>query len=287
MVTGGTDGIGKEIALGLARARHEVIIVGHDTRKGYQAALEIRQASGNRRVEFLPADLSLMSETEGLAETVTHRFSELHYLVNNAGIVPGQRHLTSEGIETSFALNYLSRFVLIRKLLPLLISSGRRGAAARIILISGAATKGGVHFDDVNLTRNFGMLRAVGQFCRANDLFTIELARRLRDRGLRSVTVNCLKLGVVKTSIRRNFPWWMKWLVPLVLDPVIGLTAAEAAKPALQMLLGAEFEDTTGSLFVKVTDFKRMDRFARALDQREGKRVWDLSERIAGWPEDP
>jgi len=281
LVTGGTDGIGKEIALGLANFGHRVIIVGHNQEKGDRAQREIRQTTGNPNVEFVRADLGLVSETARLAEDVTRRFPELHYLVLSADVVRGRRELTSEGIESNFAINYLSRFVLIRRMLPLLIVTGRPGSAARIVLVSGAARNGRVYFDDVNLATNFGTLRAVGQFCQANDLLTVELARRLVENGQGNVTVNCLKRGVVKTNIRREFPWWMKWLVPLLLDPLIGQTAHNAAKAALDLFSSEAFERFTGALFLKIRDLKRITPSARTLERRAGQQLWQLSERLA------
>src|SRR5260221_13310452 len=71
LVTGGTDGVGKEIVLGLARAGHSVIIVGRDVAKGARVERELREISGNVRVWFRQADLSLMREAEWFAEEVT------------------------------------------------------------------------------------------------------------------------------------------------------------------------------------------------------------------------
>ena len=108
----------------------------------------------------------------------------------------------------------------------------------------------------MNLTKNFGTLRTVWQFCQANDTFTAELARRLTAKGVGDrVTITCLKLGVVKTNIRREFPRWMRWLVPLVFDPLLAQTPQDAAEPALSLLLGEKFEGLTGALFMKVRRF--------------------------------
>jgi len=281
LVTGGTDGIGKEIAIGLAADGQHVIIVGHDESKGIQAKHEILAASGNinATVEFICADLSLVSETERLVKTVTRCRTKLDYLVPSAGVVLGHRSITSEGIETNFALNYLSRFVLIKGLLPMLCTSGRSDAPSRILLISGAAMNGAVYFDDVNLTRNFSTIRAVRQFCRANDLLTIELAAQLTKRSS-AVTINCLKYGVVKTHIRKNFPWWMKVLVPLLFDPFLGQTPRDAARDALNLLLADEFARTNGSLFLKIREFKKIPPFNKSVVNDEGQRLWMRGEQI-------
>src|SRR5262249_26460885 len=153
---------------------------------------------------------------------LAQRFASLDYLVHSAGVVRGRRQLTAEHIESNFATNYLNRFVLSQRLLANLAAADRPNQAARIVMISGAAQQGKIYFPDINLPSNFTTLRAVLQFCHANDLFTLELARRLEEAGIgRRVTVTCLKMGVVKTGIRREFPWWMRLLVPLLLDPLL------------------------------------------------------------------
>ena len=281
LVTGGTDGVGKEVARGLARAGHRVVLVGRDADKGARVEREIREMTGNAEVQFLQADLSLVREANRLADEIAGRWPALHYLVHSAGVVRGRRELTVEGIESNFAINYLSRFALTRYLLPVLQAAGQPGKAARIMIVSGAAQNGMIHFDDVNLTANFTTLRAVWQFCQANDVFTVELARRLAetDRDSR-VTITSLKLGVVKTNIRREFPRWMQWIVPLVFDPLLGQTPQEAAESALRLLLVEDLEGVTGVLFSKIKTLKQVMPTARVRNPEEGRRLWELSERL-------
>jgi NAD(P)-dependent dehydrogenase (short-subunit alcohol dehydrogenase family) len=286
LVTGGTDGIGKEVARGLARAGHRVIIIGRDAEKGVRAAREIQQAARNPNVEFLQADLSLMREAERVADEVGSRWAGLNCLVHSAGMVSGRRELTDEGIESNFATNYLSRFVLTRKLLPLMKAVGEPGTAARIVVISGAATTGKIYFDDINLISKFGLLRMVEQSCRANDVFTVEQARRLASGYARRVTITCLKMGVVKTNIRNrpDFPRWMKILVPLIMDPLLGQTAEQAAESALKLLLSRAYEGVTGALFLKIREFKQIEPLADIADPKIGLRLWELSERLTASP---
>jgi len=282
VVTGGTDGIGKEIARGLARQACRLIIVGRNAEKGKQAEQDLRHSTQNSDVEFLQADLGLMREVERLADEVRGRLRSLHYLVHDAGVVLGRRELTAEGIESNFAINYLSRFVLTMQLLPMLAAAGQADRAARIVIVSGAAQGGKVYFDDVNLTSNFATLRAVLQVCQANDLFTVELARRLSmEPADGRVTVTCLKIGVVKTNIRRDFPVWMKVLVPLLMDPLLGQTPQDAARAAMQLLLADDLEGVTGALFLKIRKFKPVAPDAHPLDREDGQRLWELSERLA------
>lgn len=123
-----------------------------------------------------------MRDTDRLADDVVARIPKLHHLVLCADVVRGRRLVTPEGVESNFAINYLSRFVRGRRLLPLLQAAGAAGApgaAARIVVIGGAAMNSKIHHEDINLTRTFGILTMVPQFCQANDLFVIEQARRL------------------------------------------------------------------------------------------------------------
>src|SRR5579859_1098132 len=116
LVTGGTDGVGKEVARGLASAGHRVILVGRDAGKGTRVEREMRETTGNAEVWFLQADLGLVREAVRLAGEIAGRWPELHYLVHSAGVVRGRRELTAEGVESNFAINYLSRFVLTGRL---------------------------------------------------------------------------------------------------------------------------------------------------------------------------
>ena len=131
VVTGGTDGIGKEIARGLAQIMAELVIVGRDAGKGARAQREIGASAKNCDVHFVQADLSLVREAHRLGDAVAKRWPTIHYLVHSAGFVRGRRVLTAEGLESNFATNYLSRFALTTRLLPALQAAGRSGEAAR------------------------------------------------------------------------------------------------------------------------------------------------------------
>jgi len=282
LVTGGTDGIGKEIARGLARRGVRVLIVGRDLAKGNRVQQELRDSSGNRNVDFLPADLSLVRETRRLADQVRRHCGSLNYLVHSAGFIRGHHKLTDEGVESNFAVNYLSRFALTSSLLPMLQSAGQPGDAARILIIGGAARRGTIYFDDTNLTFSFSVIRALGQLCRANDVFIVELARRISADAQPSVTVTNLKIGVARTNTRKrpDFPRFMKLLAPL-LDPFIAMTVQQAAAPALRLLLDQKFEGVSGALFLLIKNFKQIPLSARVRDSEIGRRLWELSERLS------
>lgn len=268
VVTGGTDGIGRAVAAGLASSGHRVIVIGRDPEKGRRVERELRDETRNGDVSFVAADLALVRDTIRLARTIAP--TDIDVLVHGAGIVRGRRVLTDEGIESNFAVNYLARFVLTTHLLPSLATG------SRIVILGGAARSGEIQWDDPNLTRGFGTLRAVKQFCRANDIFTVELARRLK-----SSTVTCLKIGVVKTNIRREFPGWMKVLVPLVLDPLIGKTPSEVASHVLALATSPAFEGVNGARYSLIRRFVELPADPEVSDPAIGKKLWALSEHLS------
>ena len=279
LVTGGTDGIGKAIAHVLAREGIGVVVVGSNAEKGATAVRDLREASGNDDIEFLRADLSLIRNVDALAAQVSERWPRLHYLVLCAGIMRGKHHLTQDGIETNFSINYLSRFALTEALLPHLAADGLAGSVSRILVISGAAQAGTIHYEDVNLVGKFSIVRVVAQFCEANDVFVLELARRLTT-SFPFVTVTVLKIGAVRTNIRSQFPTWMKLLVPLIIDPFLSQTPPQIAASARYLLLDSRFEGVSGAMFRHIKKFKALKAGARTADPAEGRRLWALSEQL-------
>jgi NAD(P)-dependent dehydrogenase (short-subunit alcohol dehydrogenase family) len=279
LVTGGTDGIGKEIARGLAQVAAELIIVGRDPRKGARAAREIAASAKNCDVHFVEADLSLMREARRLGDDVAKGWPEIHYLVHSAGFVRGQRVLTAEGFESNFATNYLSRFELTTRLLSSLRGAGRPGAAARVLLVGHPGFNGTIHYDDINLTTNYSTIRAFKQFHYANDVFAVELARRLSVPGERpSVTIACLHPGPTRTNIDKEMPLWMKLMVRWIVHPLFSRTPEVPATAAFKLLLADEFEGESGALFSLVGKFKRVRVPETVQDPKEGEQLWAFSE---------
>jgi retinol dehydrogenase 12 len=281
LVTGGTDGIGKEVARGLARRGARIIIVGRNAEKGAQAEGEIRKSSDNSDVEFLQGDLSLIQQAHQLGKDVANRCPALNYLVHSAGIVRGRHVLTEEGFESNFATNYLSRFALTTSLLSALEAAGQGSDQARVLIIAHPGFDGSIEYDDINLKDNFSTMKAFRQFHYANDVFAVQLARRLATRGGRPpVTISCLHPGPTRTNIDREMPLWMKLLLRVVIHPLVSRKPEVPAAAALNLLLADEFEDNTGALYSMVGKFKRLAPPKSLHDASEGERLWGLSEAL-------
>lgn len=186
LVTGSTDGLGREVALRLGRAGFRVLVHGRDAQRGEAVVAEIAAAGGAAR--FLAADFSSLAAVRSLAQSVVADSPRLTLLIVNAGIGTGgrgaRRATSIEGLELTLAVNYLAGFLLTEQLLPAL----EAGAPARIVNVASAGQYP-LDFDNLMLTRAYSGMRAYAQSKLAQVMYTFDLAERLRDTG---VTVNCL-----------------------------------------------------------------------------------------------
>lgn len=186
LVTGSTDGLGREVALRLAATGAHVIIHGRNVERGQAVVSEI-QAHGVGSARFYPADLASLEQVRELGNTIIRDYDRLDVLVNNAGIWllgPEGRQLSADGHELHFAVNYLSGFLLTRMLLPMLIES----APSRIVNVASTAQTP-IDFADIMMENGYSGSRGYGQSKLAQILFTMDLAEELESTG---VTVNAV-----------------------------------------------------------------------------------------------
>ena len=197
IVTGGTSGIGKETALGLARLQGDVTIVGRSREKCETVRNEIISATSNRDVSYEIADLSSMDALRILAEKITSSTGHIDVLINNAGGVFNRYIVTKDGFESTIALNYLSPVLFTRLLFPILKLSG----GARIINIGSSVHKNGRTEFDFQFEQKYGAMKAYSTSKLMITLFTYALARRLRKTNISSILV---QPGFVSTNLGRN-----------------------------------------------------------------------------------
>jgi NAD(P)-dependent dehydrogenase (short-subunit alcohol dehydrogenase family) len=186
LVTGSTDGLGREVALRLAALGATVIVHGRNRERGNDVVRAIA-AAGRGNAVFYPADLASLDQTRALAETIRANHDRLDILINNAGIwTDGDdvRRTSADGHEVVFAVNYLAGYLLTHSLLSLL----ERSAPARIVNVSSLAQQP-LDFDDVMLARGFSASRAYAQSKLAQVMFAIDLGAEL---DAARVTVNSL-----------------------------------------------------------------------------------------------
>jgi NAD(P)-dependent dehydrogenase (short-subunit alcohol dehydrogenase family) len=199
VVTGGTSGIGRVVAAGLANRGATTVIVGRGKERVARTAAEIATATGNRSVEGVAVtDLALRVDTEAAARELLGRYPRIHVLVNNAGAYFSRRETTTEGLERTFALNVLSPFLLTSQLAARLVES----APARVVNVSSAAHYGtSVDFSDLQNRAPYKGYRAYGRSKLELLLLTREFARRFEGTG---VTVNAVHPGFVASGFGNN-----------------------------------------------------------------------------------
>lgn len=203
LITGGTDGIGKETVKALAKAGAHVIIGARNKDKGNKVANELKKETGNERIEVEWLDLSSLSNVRKFLADFNR---PLNVLINNAGILPDQKSYTPDGFESSFGVNHMSHFVLTTGLLSLLKEGAKlKGIKSRVITLSSRAhLRSEIGFEDVNYTgdREYVPLVAYGQSKTANALFAFQLAR-LHSQDILSYSVHP---GLVVTNMLLQMP---------------------------------------------------------------------------------
>jgi NAD(P)-dependent dehydrogenase (short-subunit alcohol dehydrogenase family) len=267
LVTGATSGIGEAVARRLAGLGARVVVVGRDPIRTAATCENIRRESGNGAVDLLIADLASQRAIRALAATFREHFDRLDVLVNNAGGINGERWLTEDGIETTWAVNHLACFLLTN----LLREALEAGAPARVVTVSSDAhRRGRIDFDDPGGARDYTPWRAYAQSKLANILFTRELARRADPAVL---TANALHPGVVGTRFgATSGPRWlglgMRIVRPILTSP------ARAATTPVYLAASPEVARVTGRYFVRC---RPVEPSAAARDDAAARRLWEMS----------
>ncbi|MFY9717391.1 MAG: SDR family NAD(P)-dependent oxidoreductase [Thermoplasmata archaeon] len=210
VVTGATSGIGREIAIGVARLGATTVVVGRGADRSATAAEEVGKAAVSRHVESVAvADLARRADQRALADELLRRYPEIHVLVNNAGGIFARREVTTDGLERTFALNVLAPFVLTERLAPRLRESGE----GRVVNIASAAhRRQHVELSDLQTSRSYQGWGAYGRSKLELILLTGEFARRY---GANGPTVNAVHPGFVRSGFAQNNPGGFAALVKI------------------------------------------------------------------------
>jgi NAD(P)-dependent dehydrogenase (short-subunit alcohol dehydrogenase family) len=266
LVTGATDGLGRGVALELARRGARVLVHGRDAGRISRTVEEVqRQAAGRDAARGYEADFASLAAVRALARELDANEPRLDAIVNNAGIgttVPGgaARQESRDGHELRFAVNYLAPYLLTRQLLPKL----RASAPARIVNVSSAGQQA-LDFEDVMLRRAYSGTRAYCQSKLAQILFTFDLADELRGTG---VTANVLHPATYMPT-------------KIVPSPISSLE--EGVTATVRLLIDSSLDSVSGRYFDGLTE-RRAN--AQAYDESARQKLRDLSARLtAGTPD--
>jgi NAD(P)-dependent dehydrogenase (short-subunit alcohol dehydrogenase family) len=265
LVTGATDGLGRQVARDLVAEGATVLLHGRNEERAVAAVQEIREEIGSDNLRYYLADFSSLEEVRRLADEVRSEHDRLDVLVNNAGIGAGKqgemwRETSRNGHELRFAVNYLAPFLLTELLLPLLKDS----APSRIVNVASAG-QSPIDFDDPMLEWSYDGMKAYSQSKLAQITSTFELAERLEGTG---VTVNALHPASLMDT--KMVSEWFGYTMS---------TVRQGAGAVEWMAIAPELEGITGRYF----DGQRESRAEEQAYYPEArKRLWDLSEELAG-----
>ena len=287
IVTGASGGVGYQIALQLALHGAHVVLASRDWHRTEQARHRILAASSAARVETMLLDLADLSSIRAFSRKFGEKHDGADILINNAGIAGGPRRETKDGFETIFQVNYLGPFALTGSLLPKL----RTRPGARVVTISSdIASKGRIEFDDLQSSRQYGLVSTYAQSKLATMVFAIELGRRAREAGF-SLTSFVTNPGIAKTNLfAAKTREWGRALTfnERLLQLVQGLLGRSAEKGAIPALYQATDPLADSSLYVGGAKWPRpfgliIEQFPKlALDRSLAQRLWEVSETLSG-----
>ena len=265
LITGATSGIGKATAIALAKMGATVIFTARDEQKGEWAKKEIIQASGNKNVEFLYCDLTSFDSIRSFCGKFKAKYKRLDVLINNAGVWNDKRKESKDGIEETFAVNFLAPFLMTNLLLDLL----KKSAPSRIVSVTSGLHRGTVNFSDIEFKKSYSGMRAYGHSKLAIILFTRLLAKKLKGTG---ITVNCVHPGLVATDLSRD-----SGAVSRAFFKTFGKSPEKGAETSVYLAASRAVENITGEYFVD----KKIERASKeSYDLAMAEKLWDAAKKF-------
>lgn len=223
-ITGGTDGIGKALALKLLNENIEVVISGRNPDKLKNTIEEFKSKSDNQAISGILADLSKMQDVKNVCEQFLQNHDQLHYLILNANAIENKRILTEDGNEKNFAIGYLSRVLMIRKLQKVLENT----VGSNILSVIGLDVSR-PDFNDITMVKDFTGRKGLTRW-----QWAINLYAQIHNKE-NSVPLNLYMPGLVKTKILKNEPQPMRLFVQ-IMNVIMGLEPAKAAENMFKVL---------------------------------------------------
>lgn len=274
VITGADGGMGTEITRAVARAGYRVIMACYDPAKAEAKRRMLAEDTGNAEIEVRGIDLASLASVAAFADRLLQEGTPLALLMNNAGTMETGRHITEDGLERTVSVNYVGPYLLTRKLLPLM------GEGSRVVnMVSCTYAIGRLDFPDFFLQGKKGAFWRIPIYSNtklALTLFTIELARRVKERG---IVVNAADPGIVSTNII-TMHMWFDPLTDILFRPFIR-TPRQGAATAVSLLLDKEAGRRTGTLNVSCHPKQLSDKY---LHHRQADELWRLTEeRVKQW----
>lgn len=288
-VTGANSGLGKAIAIQLAKRGGHIIMAcrsGH-----HDACHEIKKLSGSNNVEMVEVDLSDMHSVSSLCDQLRDREISIDIAVMNAGLMPLNSRRSAQGFELMFAVHFLAnRLMIDRMIRDGVIKTGsnspQKGAnkkdVPRIIFVSSEAHQSSdpINFDRFGEYTEYGLkdgLKFYGTSKLYLSTFANELSRQLNPNdGSIQCAVHSLCPGPIASNIARESPGFIK----PILSPIMRLffnSPEKAANPVMLLACADSMGDRTG---VYLHMMREKACSFHATDANNGKQLWEHSQKI-------
>ncbi len=258
LITGSTDGIGRQIALQLSRMGHKILVHGRDKEKGARVLDEINRESCNENLALYISDFADLTSVVQLGKEIQREQERLDVLIHNAGVFSPRHIITRDGNELTFQVNHLAPFLLTHLLMDLM----KKSAPARIVIVASAAHYSATadYFEDLKGEKSYSSFSAYSFSKLANILFSRELAERLESSG---VTSNSLHPGTIDTNMLR------------ISYGGGGRSVEEGAETPIHLAISDEVEGISGKYFSS-----KREKLPSDLAQNEElqKKLWKISE---------
>ena len=239
-------------------------MVGRNPDKGVKAIEFIANLTGNDKLDFFQADLSLVSEVNQLSKDIKNKYSELNVLLNNAGGANKSKIITSEGLERTFATNQMNYFVLTTNLMDMLSASEN----SRVVNVASNAHIGAsIDFENINAEKGYSFWKAYCISKLMNIMFTYKLAE-MQDK----VTVNVLHPGFVDTNIGGNEGSVIKRIVKFG-SKLFARSVENGADSSIYLSTSDEVRNVSGKYFFKCRPIKSSKT---SYDKDQWEQVWNL-----------
>jgi retinol dehydrogenase-12 len=266
LITGATSGLGKETAWALAHLGATIVMTTRDQQKGEQTKQELIASTQNKDINVMFCDLSSFVSIRKFCTEFLEKYNALHVLINDAGVSNFHRKLSKDGIEETFAVNYLAPFLMTNLLLERL----QQSAPSRIVNVVSGFNSGKIQFDDLEFTKNYSAFKVYGHSKVALILFTRLLARKLEGTG---VLVNCANPGMSRTNLGRD-----AGAVSRMFFKIFGKSPVKGAQ-TMVYLASAPDLTISGEYFEK----KQVMRLNPATyDIDVANKLWDVSVKYVG-----
>ena len=207
IISGGTSGVGLSIAKNLIASNYKVVLIGSTGPKGKRIEASLNEQYP-KQVEFVQLDLSNLRDTKEFTTDFISKNAKLDLLVNTAGIFSQKRIVTNEGFEKTFAVGYLSAYLLSTQLAGIL-EKAAYGRIANVAGIKSMIMKKKLDFDDISFSKNYSMINTAITTIHAKTVLTEILAEKYANQG---IDVNSFHPGAVKSDLTKNLVWWQRML---------------------------------------------------------------------------